>query len=75
MERIDLSLSKLTLAQKLDLMETIWSNLTEHEKTIESPHWHEEVLKDREQAFAVGKAVLSDWEAAKERIRRNVSCK
>lgn len=74
MERVDIRLSKLTLAQKLDLMEAIWNDLAKHEKTLESPSWHEEVLKDREKALAAGKATISDWEDAKDRIRRNVSC-
>ncbi len=74
MERVDLPLSKLTLAQKLALMEALWDDLAKHEKTLESPDWHEEILKDREKAIAAGKASFSDWEEAKERIRRNVSC-
>ena len=74
MKRVDLPLSKLTLAQKLDLMEAIWDDLTKNEKTLESPDWHETVLKDREKALTAGKAMVSDWEEAKERIRRNLSC-
>ena len=74
MERVNLPLSKLTVAQKLALMETLWDDLSKHEKSIESPDWHEEVLRDREKAIAAGKASFSDWEEAKERIRRNVSC-
>jgi putative addiction module component (TIGR02574 family) len=74
MERVDLPLSKLTFAQKLALMEALWDDLAGHEKTLKSPDWHEEVLKDREKAIAAGKASFSDWEEAKERIRRNVSC-
>lgn len=74
MERIDLSLSELTLAQKLDLMEAIWDSLTKHDETLESPHWHEQILKDREETVAAGKATVSDWEEAKDRIRKNVSC-
>ena len=74
MERVDLPLSELTLAQKLDLMEAIWDNPAEQEKTLESPAWHEEVFKDREKALAAGKATASDWEEAKGRIKRNVSC-
>jgi len=72
-ERVEVPLSKLTLAQKLDLMEAIWDDLARQDKTLESPPWHEEVLKDREQALAAGKATISDWEEAKDRIRRNVS--
>ncbi|MBI5251997.1 MAG: addiction module protein [Desulfomonile tiedjei] len=74
MERVDLPLSELTLAQKLDLMEAIWDDLAQHDKTLESPHWHEQVLEDREEALAAGKATVSAWEEAKDRIRKNVSC-
>jgi len=74
MERVELPLSKLTLAQKLDLMEAIWDDLAKHEDTLESPSWHEQVLKDREEALASGKATVSDWEEAKDRIRGKESC-
>jgi len=74
MERIELPLSKLTLAQKLDLMEAIWDDLAKHEETLESPDWHEQVLKDREEALAAGKTIVFDWKEAKERIKRNASC-
>ncbi len=73
MERVDLPLAKLTLAQKLDLIETIWDDILKDEKAVESPAWHEEILKDREKALEAGKASVSDWEEAKDRIRRNVS--
>ena len=74
MERIELPLSQLTLAQKIDLMETIWDNLAKDEKIFESPAWHEKVLGDREKALASGNATVSDWEEAKERILPK-SCK
>ncbi len=74
MARIDLPLSELTLGQKLDLMEALWEDLTRHAEALESPHWHEEILKEREQAVAAGKASLSGWEEAKSRIRRKLSC-
>jgi putative addiction module component (TIGR02574 family) len=70
-ERVDLPLAKLTLAQKLDLMEAIWDDLAKDERSLESPDWHEEVLKDREKALAAGKITVSDWDQAKERIRKN----
>jgi hypothetical protein len=37
MERVELPLSKLTLAEKLDLIETLWDNLAKHEESFESP--------------------------------------
>lgn len=75
MERIELPLDQLTQAQKLDIMEALWEDLTRNEKIIDSPAWHEAILKDREEAFAAGKVKVSNWEEAKERIKRNVACK
>lgn len=36
-------------------MENLWAHLSKDEKALESPAWHETVLKDREEAFAAGK--------------------
>ena len=74
MKRINLPLSQFTFAQKLDLMETIWGDLTREEKTLESPVWHETNLGDRKKALSSGKATISDWDEAKNRIRKNISC-
>jgi putative addiction module component (TIGR02574 family) len=74
MERVELALSKLTLAQKLDLMEAIWDDLAKHERTFVSPELHEEVLANREEALANGQETVSGWEEAKERIGRKASC-
>jgi len=73
MKRVDLPLSKLSIAQKLDLMETIWADLTRDEKSLKSPPWHQTVLKDRAEAYAAGKVSAADWEQAKRRIRKRVS--
>jgi hypothetical protein len=68
MEIVNIQLSKFTLAQKINLRETIWDDLARDEKAIESP------LKDREKALAAGKATVSNWQEAKVRIRKNVLC-
>jgi len=73
MKRVDLPLSKLSVAQKLDLMETLWADLSQDERKLKSPAWHETVLKDREEAYAAGKITVSDWEQAKKRIRKKTS--
>jgi putative addiction module component (TIGR02574 family) len=74
MERVDLSLSDYSYEQKLDLLETLWDDLARNDIVLKSPDWHQEILKDREQALSSGRVKISDWEEAKERIRRNVSC-
>ena len=73
MKRVDLPLSRLSVAQKLDLMESLWADLTRDEKKLKSPAWHETVLKDRGEAYAAGKITGSDWEQAKKRIRKKTS--
>jgi putative addiction module component (TIGR02574 family) len=73
MKRVELPLSKLSIAQKLDLMETLWADLTRDEKNLKSPTWHETVLKDRAEAYGAGKVSVADWEQAKRRIKKRVS--
>lgn len=73
MQKVQLSLANLSFAQKLDLMETIWEDLTKKEEKLESPAWHEPILKAREEALLKGKVSISDWSDAKTRIRRMVS--
>jgi len=73
MKRVDLPLSKLSVAQKLDLMEALWADLTREQNKFKSPVWHEAVLRDRKEAFATGKVSISDWEQAKKRIKKKVS--
>ena len=73
MDRIDLPVSRLSLAQKLDLMETLWADLSRDPDKLASPAWHKDVLDDRAKAFEAGRTTVSDWEQAKDRIRKNVS--
>ena len=51
----------------------LWADMVGNEKNLESPVWHEAVLKDREAALDAGKITVSSWEEAKERIKKNVS--
>lgn len=74
MKKVDLALSQLTFEQKLGLMEALWEELTSNEKKLKSPAWHEAVLKDREEALLSGKVRVSDWDQAKKRIQKKVSC-
>ena len=73
MKKVDLPVSRLSRAQKLDLMETLWADLSRDEEKLESPAWHKAVLEDREVAFKAGKGTASDWEQAKKRIRKKLS--
>jgi len=66
---ITLPLDKMTVAEKLDVMETLWRDLSRDESQFQSPAWHGEVLREREQSVAEGKATYIAWEMAKQELR------
>ncbi len=68
MEKIELPLSQFTYALKLDLLETIWDDLSKNDEAVESPAWHEHILNERRESIAAGTAQHSDWSESKERI-------
>ena len=73
MNRVEVSIAQLSFTQKLDLMEILWADMAGNEKDLESPAWHGAILNDREAALNAGKATVSSWEEAKERIKKNVA--
>ena len=73
MNRIDVPIAQLSFTQKLDLMEMLWADMAGNEKNLESPAWHGAILDDREAALNAGKVTVSNWEEAKERIKKNVA--
>ena len=68
-----LPLKEMTLHEKLAAMEALWEDLARSPESIESPAWHEEILDERRQRIAAGKARFEDWETAKVEIRNKVS--
>ena len=45
---ITLPLQSMTTAEKLEMMEAIWADLCRDERLVESPAWHEQVLRERD---------------------------
>jgi hypothetical protein len=68
-----LPLEEMTLHEKLAAMEALWEDLARSPEAIESPAWHEEILDERRQQIAAGKARFEDWETAKVEIRNKLS--
>jgi len=64
-----LPLDKMTVAEKLRAMEMLWADLSRDEARFESPAWHEDVLRDREEKIKAGKETFMDWETAKKQLR------
>jgi putative addiction module component (TIGR02574 family) len=68
-----LPLDQMTLPEKLQLMEDLWDNLSKSPAALESPDWHKEVLDEGTAKAASGQEKFTDWETAKEEIRRSIS--
>ena len=66
---IALPLDQMTTAEKLRVMETLWTDLSRNEQEIESPAWHEQVLREREERVRSGQESFIDWETAKQQLR------
>ncbi|CAK8722387.1 MAG: acyl-protein synthetase [Candidatus Electrothrix sp. GM3_4] len=64
---------RMPLNQKLRIMEMIWEDLNRNEDTVESPSWHEDIVKEREKGLDNGEMTVSDWEKAKAGIQGDVA--
>ena len=72
MTQVSLPLKKMSVPEKLDVIERVWASLRDQDEKLDSPAWHKEMLAERKKLHAEGKAKFSAWSEAKERIRRRV---
>jgi hypothetical protein len=70
---ITLPLDQMTTAEKLQVMEDLWANLARNEQEFESPAWHEQILKEREERLRAGDESPIDWEQAKKDLRNRLA--
>ena len=66
------TLEKMTIEEKLKLMEKIWTALLAQEEKISSPLWHKDILEEREEKIKKGQEAVLDWNEAKEKIRQSI---
>lgn len=66
-------LKRMTLPEKLRLMEALWEDLCQSEQELSSPDWHREVLEEREKKIASGEESFVDWDVAKKKLRQELS--
>jgi len=69
----ELNLEKMTIAEKLSIMEKLWSDLCTNPESIPSPEWHRKVLETREQHISEGKEQFHSLESVKSRIKDRTS--
>ena len=64
-----LDLDQMTTEEKLVAMEELWASLTANQREFESPPWHGNVLREREERSGKGLEAPIDWEEAKDELR------
>ena len=62
-------IAKMSRQEKLQAMEAIWSDLSKDAAAVESPPWHEDVLKDTQSRLDSGQERILDWPEAKQQLR------
>jgi hypothetical protein len=67
---MEITLEKMTVPEKLRLMEALWTDLSRHADDMELPSWHAQALRETEQRVAEGKESAIDWETAKNELRQ-----
>jgi hypothetical protein len=66
----ELQLSQMTREEKLRVLEAIWADLSQDDNLVESPGWHENVLKETEARMKAGQERIEDWQTAKRELRK-----
>jgi hypothetical protein len=62
--------NKLTLREKLQIMEAIWVDLRQHVDVLDAPKEHRDLLDSRRGRVDSGQAALHDWDQVKHTIGR-----
>ena len=70
---VELPLHKMSVPEKLRVMEALWEDLSRNSDALKSPKWHEAALKERKARVVAGQTSYMDWEHAKKEIRRRVA--
>jgi hypothetical protein len=63
---------KLPRSEKLQMMETLWEDLSHSEAELESPGWHRQALEETERRVISKSETLVAWADAKQQLRAQV---
>jgi len=64
-----LPLDKMTISEKLRVLEDIWDDLRRTPDEMPPPSWHADVLQAREKRIQEGSSKFTDWNEVKRNIR------
>jgi hypothetical protein len=69
---ISVSLEKMSIEEKLQMMELLWEDLSLCSNKMTSPLWHGDILQNREENLKRGTEQFEDWEEAKRKIEEDI---
>ena len=69
---IDLPLEQMSLADKLETMELLWSDISKKPAGLPSPEWHKEILNERRRLVGEGKLSFLSWDTAISDLREEL---
>ena len=67
-----LPLDKMSVAEKIQAMESRWDDLCRKADAVSSPAWHEDVLTERDVIWQSGEEISEDWDVAKKNIEKKI---
>lgn len=67
---ITVDIARMSREEKLRVMHALWEDLARDEDAVESPAWHEAVLRETEERVSSGVEPVLDWDQAKAELRR-----
>ncbi len=70
---VELPLDKMSVEEKLRLIEVIWEDLARKPDEIPSPEWHREVLEECRRRAESGEEKFLDFEEVKKDLLRQFS--
>ena len=62
-------IARMSREEKLQALEAIWADLSKDAAAVESPPWHEDVLKETQARASAGQERIVDWSEAKRELR------
>ena len=63
-------LRQLSPAEKLKIIEALWSDLAQKDELVTNPDWHQEELSNTGKEFDAGRIKSVDWQEAKKELRK-----
>lgn len=63
-------IKKLSVGERLEVMEQIWESLRDEDQELSSPSWHEPILEERKRKMESGEATFMTLDQLKARFHQ-----